>query len=121
MAEESLKNKTVRGVGWSAIDAFLGHGVTFIVGLVLARLLTPDEYGLIGIVTVFTTVMYGVVDSGFSNSLIRKLEVTEADYSTLFFFNLAVSGVMFAVLYISAPWIAVFFERPQLVALVRVM
>lgn len=121
MAERGLKDKTIRGVGWSAADAFLGHGVTFVVGIVLARLLSPEEYGLIGIVTIFTTVMLGVVDSGFSNALIRKPIVTEDDYCTLFYFNLAASLALFALLYISAPWIAHFFERPQLVELVRVM
>ena len=121
MSEQSLKDKTVKGVGWSAADAFLGHGVTFIVGIVLARLLTPEEYGLIGIVTIFTTIMLGVVDSGFSTSLIRKQKVNDDDYSTLFYFNLAVSVFMFALLFVGAPWIARFFERPQLVQLVRVM
>lgn len=121
MPETSLKDKTVRGVGWSAADAFLGQGVTFIVGLVLARLLTPEEYGLIGIVTIFTTVLLGVIDSGFSNALIRKLKVTEEDYCTLFLFNLIVSTAMYVLLYAGAPWIAVFFERPQLVSLTRVM
>lgn len=121
MAESSLKDKTVRGVGWSAADAFLGQGVTFIVGLVLARLLSPEEYGLIGIITIFTTIMLGMIDSGFSNALIRKLKVTEEDYCTLFFFNLIVSIAMYGLLYVGASWIAVFFERPQLVSLTRVM
>lgn len=121
MTEQSLKDKTVKGVGWSAADAFLGQGVTFIVGVVLARLLSPEEYGLIGIVTIFTTVMLGIVDSGFSNALIRKQKVSDDDYSTLFFFNLAVSILLFALLFIGAPWIARFFSRPQLVELVRVM
>ncbi len=121
MSEQSLKDKTIRGVGWSAADTFLAQGVTFIVGIVLARLLSPEEYGLIGIVTIFTNVMLGVVDSGFSNSLIRKQEVTEEDYSTLFFFNLAASIVLFGIMFIGAPWIASFFDRPELVPLVRVM
>ena len=121
MAEQSLKDKTVKGVGWSAADAFLGQGVTFIVGLILARLLSPEVYGLIGIVTIFTTVLLGVVDSGFSNAIIRKKEVSDEDYCTLFFFNLAVSFAMFLLLYVAAPWIASFFERPQLIELVRVM
>lgn len=121
MVETSLKDKTVTGVGWSAADAFLGQGVTFIVGLVLARLLTPEEYGLIGIVTIFTTVMQGIVDSGFSNALIRKLSVTEDDYCTLFYFNLVVSVVLFGLFYFSAPSIARFFDRPELLSLCRVM
>ena len=57
---ESLKNKTVRGVGWSFADSALGQGVTFIVGLILARLLSPDEYGLIGIITIFVTVLNSI-------------------------------------------------------------
>lgn len=120
-SESGLKEKTIFGVGWSAADAFLGQGVTFIVGLVLARLLSPEEYGLIGIVTIFTTILLGVIDSGFSNALIRKLKVTEEDYCTLFLFNLIVSIAMYVLLYMGAPLIAVFFERPQLVSLNRVM
>lgn len=121
MAEQSLKDKTIKGTFWSAADTFLAQGVTFVVGIVLARLLSPEEYGLIGIVTIFTTVMLGVVDSGFSNALIRKKDTTNEDYNTLFVFNLVVSVLMFCVLYACAPWIARFFERPQLVGLVRVM
>ena len=121
MAKQSLKDKTVKGTFWSAADAFLGQGVMFVVGIVLARLLSPEEYGLIGIVLIFTSVMSGIVDSGFSNSLIRKLEVTDDDYNTLFVFNLAVSILLFLLLFAGAPWIAWFFECPQLVALVRVM
>lgn len=121
MSQQSLKDKTVKGTFWSAADAFLGQGVTFLVGIVLARLLSPEEYGLIGIVTIFTTVMLGIVDSGFSNSLIRKPKVTEDDYNTLFIFNLGVSVILYGALFAGAPWIARFFGRPQLVALVRVM
>ena len=121
MAEQSLKDKTVKGTIWSAADAFLSQGVTFTVGLILARLLSPEEYGLIGIVTIFTSVMLGIIDSGFSNSLIRKLKVTDNDFSTLFILNMAISVLMYFVLYFSAPAIANFFERPQLVDLCRVM
>lgn len=121
MSDNSLKDKTVKGVGWSAADAFLGHGVTFIVGLVLARLLSPEEYGLIGIVTIFTTILLGFVDSGFSNALIRKQKVTDDDYNTMFIVNMTMSIVMCSMLYFAAPTIARFFSRPQLVSLVRVM
>ncbi len=121
MGKQSLKDKTVQGTFWSAADAFLGQGVTFLVGIVLARLLSPEEYGLIGIVTIFTTVMLGIVDSGFSSSLIRKQGVSEDDYNTLFIFNLGVSLLMYGLLYVTAPWIAEFFARPQLIALLRVM
>lgn len=120
MQQESLKNKTIKGVGWSAADALLGQGVTFIVGLVLARLLSPDEYGLIGICLIFTTVLNGIVDSGFSNALICKKEVTDEDYNTMFMTNMAISIVLYVLLFISAPLVSDFFHRIELTALVRV-
>lgn len=121
MADFSLKDKTVKGVGWSAADAFLGQGVTFLVGLVLARILSPAEYGLIGIVTIFTTVLTGIVDSGFSNALIRKQTVSKDDYNTMFITNMVFSVLLFVLMYFSAPLIAKFFAREELVALTRVM
>ena len=120
MQQESLKNKTIKGVGWSAADALLGQGVTFIVGLVLARLLSPDEYGLIGICLIFTTVLNGIVDSGFSKALIRKKKVTDEDYNTMFTTNMAISIVLYVLLFISAPLVSDFFHRIELTALVRV-
>lgn len=120
MQPGSLKNKTIKGVGWSAADALLGQGVTFIVGLVLARLLSPDEYGLIGICLIFTTVLNGIVDSGFSNALIRKKEVTDEDYNTMFTTNMAISIILYVLLFVSAPFVSDFFHRVELTALVRV-
>lgn len=117
----SLKDRTVSGVGWSAADAFLGQGVTFIVGIILARLLSPSEYGLIGIVTIFTTILTGIVDSGFSNALIRKTDTTDTDYNTMFFTNMVFSVVLYLLLYFSAPWIAFFFERQELINVTRAM
>lgn len=117
---DSLKSKTVSGVGWSAADAFLGQGVTFLIGLVLARILSPEEYGLIGIVTIFTTILTGIVDSGFSNALIRKQTVVDEDYNTMFFTNLVFSIALFILLFFSAPIIAHFFKRPELISLTRV-
>lgn len=120
MVEQGLKDKTVKGTFWSAADTFIGHGVTFLVGLVLARLLSPDEYGLIGIVTIFTTILVGFIDCGFSNALIRKQEVSDEDYNTMFIVNMVMSLFSYALLFFGAPLIARFFERPQLVLLVRV-
>ncbi len=118
---DSLRNKAVRGAGWSFADSFLGQGITFLVGLVLARLLTPDEYGLIGIITIFITVLNSIVDSGFSNALIRKPHATRDDYNTMFITNLVFSILMFLLLFFSAPAIAAFFKRSELVNLTRVM
>lgn len=121
MAEPSLKNKAVNGVGWSAADAILGQGITFLVGIVLARLLSPTEYGLIGIISIFIVVLNGVVDSGFSNAIIRKQDTTNDDYNTMFFTNLVFSILLYLGLYFSAPAIATFFDREELVALTRAM
>ena len=104
---------------WSAADAFLGQGVSFLVGIVLARLLSPDEYGLIGICMIFNSVLNGIVDSGFSNALIRKKDCTDDDYNTMFLTNLGFSIVLYGLLFVSSPLVAHFFGRQELTALVR--
>lgn len=119
MSQQSLKDKTIKGTMWSAADAFLGQGVTFLVGIVLARLLSPDEYGLIGICLIFNTVLCGIVDSGFSTALIRKKDCTDDDYNTMFLTNLGISVVLYGLLFVSSPLVAHFFGRQELTALVR--
>lgn len=121
MQQDTLKNKTIKGVGWSAADAFLGQGITFLVGLVLARILSPEEYGLIGICLIFTTVLNGVVDSGFSSALIRKKDATNDDFNTMFITNLVISFVLYIGLYFASPYIATFFDRTELTPLIRVL
>ena len=121
MAEQSLKDKTVKGTFWSALDAVFKYGVSFIVGIVLARLLTPDDYGLIGILTIFISLFNVIVDGGFTNAIIRKQGATDEDYCTVFYINLAVSVLLATVLFLCAKPIAIFFERPELVALTRAM
>lgn len=120
MAEESLKNKTVKGLGWSAVDNVAQMGVTFIVSIILARLLTPDDYGLIGIITIFTTICTSIINGGFSNALIRLKDCTEDDYNTAFIVNLVLSIVLYAIIYFCSPLIAKFFDNQALVSLTRV-
>jgi O-antigen/teichoic acid export membrane protein len=119
--QESLKTKTLKGTMWSALDNVSRLGISFIVSLVLARLLGPEEYGLIGILTIFINIINALVDSGFTNALIRKQDATEDDYSTIFIVNICVSILLGALLFFSADLLAVFFERPQLTPLTRVM
>lgn len=121
MAEQSLKSKTVKGASWSFLDNIANQGITFLVGLILARMLTPEEYGLIGIITIFIAVFNTIVDSGFSNALIRKNDADDIDYSTGFYTNIVFSLFLFLLLFFSAPLIANFFNEPQLVLLLRVM
>lgn len=121
MAEQSLKDKTVKGVGWTAAETILRYGVSFIVGILLARLLSPDEYGLIGILTIFITIFEIIIDGGFINALIRKQNAKEIDYYTVFWTNLVLSVVLAGILYAGSGLIACFFERHELVPLMHVM
>ena len=97
--EDSLKQKTVRGVGWSFIDNIASSGITFLVGLVLARLLTPEEYGVMAIIAIFIAISNSIIDSGFSNALIRKIKVERVDYNTVFYFNLLVSIILYIFIF----------------------
>lgn len=117
----SLKQKTIKGTAWSFADNIANQGIMFLGGLVLARLLTPEEYGLIGIITIFIAVFNSIVDSGFSNALIRKNNAKDVDYNTVFFSNLLLSILLFFVLFACSPAISRFFDNSELILLTRVM
>ena len=121
MSQDNLKSKTIKGAGWSAADAFLAQGVSFIIGFVLARILSPEEYGLIGIVMIFVTVLNSVVDCGFSTAVIRKQDANDDDYNTMFYTNMLFSIILYACLALSSPLIAGFFEREELIQLIPAM
>ena len=121
MSEGSLKNKTIKGTMWSAVENVTRMGVTFVVSIILARLLSPEEYGLIGILTIFIAIFNTIIDGGFTNALIRKQDATDIDYSTVFYTNLVLSVTLAAALFFCATPIAIFFERPELVSLTQVM
>jgi len=118
---DTLRNKTVRGVSWSFLDNISSSGISFLVGLILARLLTPGEYGILAMITIFIAISNSIVDSGFSNALIRKTNTTDTDYNTVFYFNLVIGFILYLVLYISAPLISSFFKEPMLVPITRVL
>ena len=117
----SLKHKAIHGVGWSFIDNIASSGITFLVGLVLARLLTPKEYGIMAMIAVFIAVSNSIIDSGFSNALIRKTRIERVDYNTVFYFNLTVSILIYTLLYLAAPAISVFFKESVLVEIIRIL
>ena len=118
--EESLKKKTVRGLGWSALDNASRYGMQFVIGIVLARLLSPDDYGLLGLVGIFMVVCTALVNGGFTTALIRKKNATDDDYNTVFICNLGMSLLLYAAIFVCAPLIAGFFNRDELIPLVRV-
>lgn len=120
MSQQSLKDKTIKGTMWSAVDNVAQLGVAFLVSIVLARLLSPDDYGLIGIITVFTTVCTAIINGGFSSALIRTKNPSDDDYNTVFIINLGLSLLLYSIVFLCSPIIAAFFERQELVALTRV-
>lgn len=118
---DSLRHKTIHGVGWSFIDNISSSGITFLVGLVLARLLTPEEYGVMAMIAIFIAISNSIIDSGFSNALIRKTRIERVDYNTVFYFNLTVSVLIYVILYLAAPAISIFFKESVLLEVIRVI
>lgn len=118
---ESLKHKALRGTVWSSIERFSVQGVSFIVMVIMARILTPDDYGLVAMLTIFIAISQSLVDSGFSNALIRKQDRNETDNSTVFYFNIGVGIILYLILFFSAPLIAKFYEEPILVPITRLI
>ena len=118
---DDLKQKMVGALTWSAIDRFGQQIVQFVIGLLLARLLTPDDFGLIGMVMVFAALSFVLVESGFTQALIRKQGITELYYNTIFYFNILISVILYLILFFSTPLIALLFHQPQLTLLGRVV
>jgi len=114
---DSLRKEAYSGMGWSFFDNILRLGISFVVGIVLARLLTPSIYGTIGIVTIFTSLFNSFVDCGLSTALIRKKDATDADFSTIFIANLTIASFLYLALFIGAPLIADFFKIDELTQL----
>lgn len=116
-----LKDKAISGVKWNAIGRFSTQGVNFIIGLILARLLSPSDYGVVGMVGIFFAIAQTFIDSGFGSALIRKNDCNDTDYSTAFYFNIVVGLVCCILLCVASPFIADFFNTPILKDLVKVM
>ena len=107
---DSLKNRTISGVVWSAIHKFANVFLGFISGVVLARLLTPHDYGVIGMLAIFLAVSQTFIDGGFGSALIQKKNPTDEDYSTILYWNLGLSFFLYFILYMCAPYIAKFYR-----------
>ena len=106
---------------WRFLERIGAQGVTFVVSVVLARLLDPTVYGIVAIVTVFTTIMQVFVDSGMGNALIQKKDADDIDFSSVFYFNLFMCAILYLLMFFAAPFIASFYEMPELTRLIRVM
>ncbi|MGJ0490389.1 lipopolysaccharide biosynthesis protein [Methylobacter sp.] len=110
----SLTHKSLSAVLWSGADVFLRQGLQFFVSILLARLLSPEEFGLLAILSIFTGIATLFIDSGLNSALIQRQDISRKDESTVFFFNLAAGLLVALALCLSAPWIAAFFEQPAL-------
>lgn len=117
---KSLRHRTINGVVWSALERFSVQGVSFVLGIIMARLLTPADFGLVGMLGIFTAVAGTFIDSGFGTALVRKQDRTEMDDNTVFYFNIVVSVVCYVLLYLAAPYVAAFYGRPILCLMLRI-
>ncbi len=121
MNRRSLGDAYLSGILWVLIDKFGGGGLNFLVTILLARLLTPEDFGLVAMVMILFDICTTMMESGFSAALIRQKEISAIDKSTTFFFNFVASILLYALLYVGAPSIASFFAAPALESIVRVM
>lgn len=121
MTDPSLKQRTVAGATWVAVEKWGQQAVQFVITILIARILSPADYGVVGILLVFLMLSNVLIDSGFGAALVRKQEATDADYATVFYLNLIISIACYGLLYLAAPAIAVFFNEPQLTAVARVL
>lgn len=117
----SVRQETLSGVKWSAIENFSVQGIQFIIGLVMARLLMPEDYGVLGMIGIFIAVSQTFINCGFTAALIRKIDRTQADCSTVFYFNIVMATFFYVLLFFAAPFIAEFFNTPILKSVVRVI
>lgn len=117
----SLKDKTVKGVIWSAVDRFSAQGIQFVFSILIARLLVPEDYGVVAMLGIFMAVSQTFIDSGFGTALIRKIDRTEEDFSTVFYFNIVVATLFYFALFFAAPAIANFYNTPLLESITKVV
>lgn len=116
----SIRQQTIHSAKWAAVEKFTVQGINFVMGLILARILCPDDFGLVGMLSIFFAISQTFIDSGFANALIRKKECSEEDYSTAFLYNIFISLLCYVILFVIAPWVADFFKIPVLCSILRV-
>src|SRR5690625_885345 len=117
----SLRDKTLSSIFWSFLQKVGSRGIQFFVTIILVRLLTPADFGLIGMLSIFIALSQTIVQAGFRQALIQKKDTDEEDFSSVFWINLAVSILIYIILFFTAPLIAEFYHQPKLVSLTRVL
>lgn len=119
MAERGTRNQIVNGLFWKVMENGGSQGIQFVISIILARLLSPDEYGIINIVLIFVTIANVIVQNGFGTALIQKQQTDERDYSSVLYVNLGTAGAAYGVLFLAAPQIAGFYRNLEMTAIVR--
>lgn len=120
MADKNQGNSIVGGIGWKFCERIISQGISFLISLVLARLLSPDDYGLIALVLVFINLASVFITSGFATALIQKKDADETDFSTMFYCSLACSAVIYGVIFLISPLVASFYSNSKLSTVLRV-
>ena len=120
MPSQSLKSKVAKGAVWTLLEKLSTQVVQFVVSMVLARLLTPNDYGTVALTAIFFAVAGVLVDGGFGNALIQKKDADDLDFNSVFYLNIALSVIACVAMFFAAPWIARFYDVPELTSIVRV-
>ena len=116
---QSLKEKTAKGLFWGGFSNGIQQLLNLLFGIFLARLLTPSDYGMVGMLAIFSLIASSIQESGFTAALVNKKEVTHNDYNAVFWFNAAISLSLYLLLFLCAPLIADFYDTPELTPLAR--
>ena len=117
----SSKKTVISNMMWRFAERCGAQGVSFVVSIILARLLLPEEYGVVSLITIFTTILNLFIDSGFKNALIQKRDADQTDFSTVFYFNIFMGMVLYFLMFFAAPAISAFYGRNDMVPYIRVM
>ena len=121
MDEGDLKSTVISSLFWKFLQTCGTSGVGFIISIILARLLLPEDFGIIALITVFIAISNIFIQSGFSTALIQNKDVTDIDYSSVFFVTLGIATLIYAILFITAPLVAVFYNQPIITPVLRVL
>lgn len=121
MPEATLKEKTAKGLFWGGISNFVQQVIGMAFGIAIARILSPDDYGLVAMLAIFTAVANTIMDSGFTTALVNRKTIEYKDYNAVFWFNVFVAVGIYVILFFAAPWIARFYNQPVLISLSRVL
>ncbi len=121
MKEGQTTTKVLNGLFWKLMENGGAQGVQFLVSILLARLLSPEEYGVVGVILIFVTIANVLVQNGFGTALIQKRKVDQKDFSSVFFFNMALAALIYLILFLCAPGIAAFYHNREMVSLIRVL